>query len=176
MGPADTQVTEFFMIRIKDLERVHVMLDEMFFDHQKALLHFEFERALSLLEVYMTTLLRHMKDEESVLLPVYAKRAGSSGAGAARYFFDDHAKMRSFVELFMERTAALESEPDIDRALLRLLDREAFFLRLCSHHDKRETDHLYPVLADLVSADEEIDLMSRLDLAPPAGESQSASV
>ena len=154
------------MIRIKDLERIHGMLDKMFFEHQKALLHFEFERALTLLEVYMTTLLRHMKDEESVLLPVYAERAGASGAGSARYFFDDHSKMRSFVELFMERTAALESAPDIDRAVLRLLDREAFFLRLCSHHDKRETDHLYPILAEIVSPDEELDIMSRIDLAP----------
>jgi hemerythrin-like domain-containing protein len=156
------------MRRIKDLERIHEMLDEMFFDHQKALLHFEFERALSLLEAYKATLLRHMEDEESVLLPVYAERAAASGAGLPRHFLDDHSKMRSYVEFFIERTAVLNSETDLDRALLRLLDREAFFLRLCSHHDKRETDHLYSILAKTLSADEEVELMSRIDLAPPA--------
>jgi hemerythrin-like domain-containing protein len=152
------------MTYIKDLERVHVLLDDIFFDHRKALLHFDFEEALTLLEMYESILIRHMQDEELVLLPVYAERAEFSGAGSARYFFDDHAKMRSFVELFKEKTAGLERELNIDTTLLQLLDREAFYLRLCSHHDKRETDFLYPILEQLLSDDEERELMSKIDL------------
>lgn len=154
------------MTYIKDLVRVHVLLDEVFFDHQKALLHFEFDRALALLEMYESVLIRHMQDEELTLLPVYSERAASSGAGSPRYFFEDHAKMRSFIEVFKEKIAGLNHEPDIDKALLQLLDREAFYLRLCSHHDKRETDFLYPILTQILSDAEQRELMSRIDLGP----------
>lgn len=152
------------MTYIKDLERVHVLLDDIFLDHQKALLHFEFEEALSLLEMYESILIRHMQDEELILLPVYAERAKFSGAGSPKHFFDDHTKMRSYVEVFKEKAAELESELDIDKALLQLLDREAFYLRLCGHHDKRETDFLYPILEKILSDDEERELMSKIDL------------
>ena len=152
------------MTYIKDLERVHVLLDDIFLDHQKALLHFQFEEALSLLEMYESILIRHMQDEELILLPVYAERAKFSGAGSPKHFFDDHTKMRSYVEVFKEKAAELESELDIDKALLQLLDREAFYLRLCGHHDKRETDFLYPILEQILSDDEERLLMSKIDL------------
>ena len=83
------------MTYIKDLKRVHDLIDAMFFDHQRALIHFEFEKALTLLETYEAVLLRHMQDEEMILLPVYTERAEFSGAGSPKYFFDDHSKMRS---------------------------------------------------------------------------------
>ncbi len=152
------------MTYIKDLKNVHLLIDEMFFDHQKALLHFEFDKALTLLEMYQTTLIRHMQDEELILLPVYAERAAFSSAGAPKLFFDDHKKMRSFVELFIEKTAELKQQPNIDKAILLLLDREAFYLRLCSHHDKRETDFLYPILEEILTDFEKRDLLSRIDL------------
>ena len=152
------------MTYIKDLKNVHLLIDEMFFDHQKALLHFEFDKALTLLEMYQATLIRHMQDEELILLPVYAERAPFSSAGAPKLFFDDHKKMRSFVELFIEKTAELKQQPNIDKAILLLLDREAFYLRLCSHHDKRETDFLYPTLEEILTDTEKRDLLSRIDL------------
>lgn len=152
------------MTYIKDLKNVHLLIDEMFFDHQKALLHFEFDKALTLLEMYQATLIRHMQDEELILLPVYAERAAFSSAGAPKLFFDDHKKMRSFVELFIEKTAELKQQPNIDKAILLLLDREAFYLRLCSHHDKRETDFLYPILEEILTDFEKRDLLSRIDL------------
>lgn len=154
------------MTYIKDLKRVHDLIDEMFFDHQKALLHFEFVKALMLLETYEAVLLRHMQDEELTLLPVYAERAVVSGAGSPKLFFDDHAKMRSYVEVFKQKTSELQGEPDVDRPLLQLLDREAFYLRLCSHHDKRETEFLYPILEKLLSEDEKRSIMSQIDLDP----------
>lgn len=143
---------------------MHLLIDEMFFDHQKALLHFEFDKALTLLEMYQATLIRHMQDEELILLPVYAERSAFSSAGAPKLFFDDHKKMRSFVELFIEKTAELKQQPNIDKAILLLLDREAFYLRLCSHHDKRETDFLYPILEEILTDFEKRDLLSRIDL------------
>jgi len=154
------------MTYITDLKRVHHLIDEMFFDHQRALLHFEFENALSLLEIYQSTLNRHMQDEELILLPVYSVRAAFPRAGAPKFFFDDHKKMRSFVELFLEKTNDIKRQPNIDKALLLLLDREAFYLRLCAHHDKRETDFLYPTLDVVLSDLEQHDLLERISLKP----------
>lgn len=152
------------MDHINDLMKVHTLIDEMFFEHQKALLHFQFDKALISLEVYESTLLRHMQDEEEILLPVYAKLDEIPGAGAAKLFYDDHEKMRGYVELFKEKTAGLRAESDVDRALLQLLDREAFYIRLCGHHDKREAEFLYPILEDSLQEEEKARLMKQIDL------------
>jgi len=160
------------MTYIKDLMNVHTFVDEMFFDHQKALLHFEFDKALKLLEMYQATLIRHMQDEELILLPVYADRAQQSGAGAPKLFFDDHEKMSSFIKLFLERIAEIKEQPDIDKAVLQILDREAFYLRLCSHHDKREAEFLYPILEEILTDAEKRDIMSHIDLSPEAASIQ----
>jgi hemerythrin-like domain-containing protein len=105
-----------------------------------------------------------MADEEDVLLPVYSERAEFPVAGAPKLYFDDHAKMRSYIELFKQRTSEIAAETEIERALLQLLDREAFYLRLCSHHDRRESDFLYPILDDLLSEEERHKLLDRVRL------------
>lgn len=152
------------MAVISDLMKVHKVIDELFFEHQRALLHFDFEKALRILIAYESTLLNHMADEENILLPVYEKRAEFPAAGAPKLFYDDHNKMRSHLELFKQKTHDMPSEAELDRVLLQLLDREAFYLRLCSHHDRREGDFLYPVLDELLSDKEKHEMLDRVRL------------
>lgn len=152
------------MATVSDLIKVHKVIDDLFFEHQRALLHFNFEKALGFLKAYESTLYSHMADEEDVLLPVYAERAEFPPAGAPKLFYDDHAKMRSYVDLFKKRTVDLAAETEIDRVVLQLLDREAFYLRLCSHHDHREADYLYPYLDALLSDKEKYELLERVAL------------
>ncbi|MBK6750283.1 MAG: hypothetical protein KA956_01210 [Pyrinomonadaceae bacterium] len=152
------------MASISSLIKVHKVIDDLFFEHQKALLHFDFDKALHLLEAHRSTLLSHMGDEEEILLPAYAERGEFPDAGAPKLYFDDHEKMRSFIDLFAETTARLASEPEIERTLLQLLDREAFYLRLCSHHDRRETDYLYPILESVLSEPDKVGLLDRVAL------------
>jgi hypothetical protein len=154
---------------------LHREIDDIFFAHQSALLHFEFGQASTLLETYRTALLRHMQDEEDILLPLYAERAEAARGGAPQIFLDDHEKMRGFVELFFEQTAKLAAEPHPESGLLLLLDREAFYKRLCAHHDNRESGMLYPALDEVTSEAEKTDLLSRvmckLDQARSSGTS-----
>ena len=150
------------MKTFSDLLLLHRGIDDMFFAHQCALLHFEFGTALFLLERYESALLRHMRDEEEFLLPLYDKRCPATRAGAAKIFFDDHEKMRAFVKLFKEETAKLADNPRPETVLLMLLDREAFYKRLCSHHDRRESETLYPSLDEFTSEAEKRDLLSRV--------------
>lgn len=150
------------MKTFSDLLDLHRKIDEIFFAHQCSLLRFEFGAALSLLERYESALLRHMRDEEDLLLPLYAERAPTIKAGAPQIFLDDHVKMRGFVDLFKEQTAKLAAEPKPEAGLILLLDREAFYKRLCSHHDKREREILYPELDRMTSETEKLDLLNRL--------------
>lgn len=152
------------MAVISDLMKVHKVIDELFFEHQRALLHFDFEKALRILIAYESTLLNHMADEESILLPVYEERADFPAAGSPKLFYDDHAKMRSHIELFKQKTSEMPAESELDRVLLQLLDREAFYLRLCSHHDRREADFLYPMLDGLLSDKEKHEMLDRVRL------------
>ena len=141
---------------------LHKEIDDMFFAHQCSLLHFDFTTALSQLEQYESLLLRHMQDEEDHLLPLYSERAAFDKAGAPQIFWDDHTKMRGYLEQFKEQTIKLAEEPHPEEGLLLLLDRESFYKRLCSHHDKREREHLYPSLNVICSGSERSEIMARV--------------
>lgn len=150
------------MKTFSELLDLHRRIDEMFVAHQYSLLHFEFEEALAALVRYETKLLRHMRDEEELLLPLYAQRSHTVRAGAPQIFLDDHDKMRGFVAMFKVETTNLANEQQPEARLLELLDREAFYKRLCGHHDKRESEILYPALDVVTSAAEKLDLLSRV--------------
>ena len=151
-----------FMKKLSELLDLHVALDGMFFEHQSALLRFEFEAALDCLDRYEACLLVHMQDEENVLLPVYAERAVIDRSGTVQMFRDEHAKMRAFIELFKRQIGKLASEPHPNAGLIMLLDREAFYKRLVSHHDKREREFLFPALDSVTSDAEKVELLGRV--------------
>lgn len=129
-----------------DLLAMHTRLDGLFAEHQVALLHFDFDEAVAKLAQYELQLLAHMADEEEVLIPLYAERAEMPKGGAPKLFIDEHEKMRAHITLFAEATEALKTEERPEVKLLMLLDREAFYKRLNSHHDIREREILYPLL------------------------------
>jgi hypothetical protein len=140
---------------------LHAELDNLFAEHQFALLHFDFDRALGKLRDYERRLLAHMVDEEEFLIPIYAERGEIPRAGAPKLFLDDHEKMRAHVSLFIETTESLQDEKEPEALVIRLLDREAFFKRLCGHHDIREREILYPVLDAVTDATERAALIEQ---------------
>jgi hypothetical protein len=150
------------MSTFDDLLELHKGIDALFFAHQCSLLRFDFATALIELEQYEALLLRHMKDEEEHLLPVYAERANAERAGAPQIFWDDHTKMRAFVEQFKEQTIKLAGATHPEEGLLMLLDRESFYKRLNSHHDKREREHLYPALNLICSESERNTILAKV--------------
>ncbi|MFN6962926.1 MAG: hemerythrin domain-containing protein [Pyrinomonadaceae bacterium] len=134
---------------------VHTELERLFAEHQYALLHFDLELAASLLRRYETLLLAHMRDEEDVLLPMYATHAEIRPAGGVKLMLDEHDKMRAHVTLFLENLERLKSETEREPLIIRLLDREAFYKRLASHHDNREREHLFPALDAIAMSEDE---------------------
>jgi iron-sulfur cluster repair protein YtfE (RIC family) len=153
---------------ISDILKFHDDLDGYFRQHQIALLHFEFGAALDRLLEYEKNLRMHMRDEEEILLPIYAERAEIPRSGGVKLFLDEHEKMLAHVELFKEQTKKLISEDSPDDGLILLLDRESFYKRLTSHHDNREHDILFPMLDQITTDEEKADILNRISAKPRA--------
>ena len=150
-----------------ELLRVHARLDELFLDHQRALLRLDLSTALDALEVYETELLAHMQDEEELMIPLYRERAEAPVGGTAEIFLGEHDKLRQFLVLFKEELAKMETSEDLERGVLFLLDSQHIFKRLLVHHDNREKKMLYPLLDQITTEQERDDLFALLQL--PAG-------
>lgn len=150
------------MRNLSELLDVHKDLEELFFLHQCQLLNRNFGAALVLLEDYERALLKHIRDEDEHLLPIYAERGQIEKGGAVQMFYDEHEKLANHLALFKEETAGLDEREDIERRLLWLIEREAFYKKLCDHHDIRETNFLYPELDRITTPEEKLELLARI--------------
>lgn len=150
------------MRKLSELLDLHKDLEELFFQHQCKLLNRDFDRALVILEQYEEALLKHIKDENENLIPIYAERGTIAKGGAVQMFLDEHEKLANHIVLFKEEVQKLPNESEIERKLIWLLEREAFFKKLCDHHDIRETNYLYPELDRITTDDEKIELLNRV--------------
>ncbi len=143
------------------LLRVHERLNELFQQHQEALLEQDIVRARERLVAYERELLAHMHLEEDILLPVYA-RAGAIPGGPIELFLGEHRKMREFLERFRAALAELEAYPtDRRRGIIRLFDEQTMFKHLVEHHDLREQNILYPTLDRITTEAERRELLRR---------------
>lgn len=147
------------MPSFSDLLSVHREMDNTFRQHQYALLHFDFDRAAQVLGSYRERLFEHMRFEEDVLFPIYEERATIDPTGGRDLLQMEHDKMRGWVELFVKETGELKSEGDPDGKVLDLLEREWFYLKLCSHHDTREKRFLFPSLDAVTTPQERAELL-----------------
>jgi iron-sulfur cluster repair protein YtfE (RIC family) len=150
-----------------DLLQVHMRLDELFLNHQRALLQLDFSTALDVLEAYERELLAHMQDEEEVMIPRYRERAEVPVGGTAEIFLGEHDKLRQFLVLFKAELAKLATCEDLERGALFLLDSQHIFKRLLVHHDNREKKILYPLLDQITTEQERGELFALLRV--PAG-------
>jgi hemerythrin-like domain-containing protein len=154
--------------KISDLLGFHDDLDVWFRLHQVALLRFDFAKALEHLLQYESGIRGHMRDEENYLLPIYAERAEIPKSGGVQLFLNEHEKMLAYVRLFNEQTEKLISESEPEDGLILLIDREAFYKRLSSHHNRREREILYPMLDEITTADEKAAILERAEGKPDA--------
>jgi hemerythrin superfamily protein len=145
---------------------LHRQLDEVFFEHQRALLRLDLDLASKLLETYEAELLAHMRDEEELMIPLYRERANAPIGGAAEIFLGEHDKLRQYLVLFREELVKFSAADDLERGVLFLLDSQHLFKRLLVHHDSREKKMLYPLLDQVTSEHERESLFALLKLPP----------
>ena len=151
MSVARVHITQPSFISLLE---IHEHLNEMLLLHQEALLALEVELAVARLEVFERELCAHIRVEEELLLPVYA-RAGRIQGGAIEFYTGEHKKILEFLARFKARLEELkEGKTDLKRGVIELFDEQARFKQLLQHHDMREQNILYPTL-DTVTGDEE---------------------
>ena len=154
------------MKSFSDLLELHRQLDQLFLEHQRALMRLDLDRAEVLLNEYQTELLAHIHDEEALMLPLYGERVTAPVGGAAEIFAGEHEKLRQFLTLFQQEIGKIRTMDDIERGVLFLIDSQHLFKRLLVHHDTREKKMLYPLLDGVTSEAERKELFARLKFAP----------
>jgi len=154
------------MSSFSDLLELHQQLDELFLEHQRALVRLDLNRAASLLEKYETQLLAHIRDEEDLMIPLYQQRAVAPIGAAAEIFLGEHEKLRQFLSLFKKEITKIKESDDVERGALFLIDSQHLFKRLLVHHDTREKKMLYPLLDEVTTESERESLFERLKLQP----------
>jgi hemerythrin HHE cation binding domain-containing protein len=158
-----------------DLLEVHSRLDDLFLEHQRALLRLDLPTAKAALDAYQIELLAHMRDEEELMLPIYQERATAPVGGAAEIFNGEHEKLRQYVSLFVEALRKFEGSNDLEKDVLWLLDSQTTFKRLHVHHDTREKKMLYPLLDKVTSGREREEIFTQLKLKPTVKEACAQS-
>jgi iron-sulfur cluster repair protein YtfE (RIC family) len=148
-----------------DLLSIHKNLDELFFQHQRALMRLDLENASRILEQYEGELLAHIEDEEQRLMPIYRERVQAPIGGAEEIFLGEHEKLKQHLVLFKEYMADLGPGDDLERRVLFLIDSQHLFKRLLVHHDTRERKILYPLLDQCTDANERESLFSTLTIS-----------
>lgn len=144
------------------LLETHEWLDEHFLLHQEALLAQDLPLALELLEEVDEGQREHIRIEEEILLPVYA-RAGSIPGGNPQFYINEHKKMLAILDGFKETLPRLirKSPGERRRETIELFDQGYWFKRLLEHHDQREENILYPVLDQVTSEEERRELLKQ---------------
>jgi len=153
------------MKSFNDLLVLHKRLDELFYEHQRALLKLDLDRASKMLETYEAELLAHIRDEEDLMMPLYRDRVKAPLGGAAEIFLGEHDKLRQFLGLFKEELVKLKTVEDLERGVLFLIDSQHLFKRLLVHHDSRERKLLYPLLDEVTTEEERDVLFASLNLS-----------
>jgi hemerythrin-like domain-containing protein len=154
------------MRSFSDLLELHRQLDQLFLEHQRALLRLDLDRAERLLTDYQTELLAHIRDEETLMLPLYRERVKPPVGGAADIFNGEHEKLRQFLVLFQQEIGKIRTMDDREFGVLFLIDSQHLFKRLLVHHDTREKKMLYPLLDEVTTETERQRLFAQLEFAP----------
>ncbi len=140
----------------------HEAQEALFHRHQCCLVDRDLEEALLLLKRYRAMLLRHMRDEEEILLPIYEKGQVQPG-GKVHYFVQEHRKLLEFLDRIKDGMGVL-LEADGEawyRALFAVLDLETTFKNIGEHHEAREEKFLFPGLDALLDGKARADVLAR---------------
>ena len=154
------------MTSFSNLLQLHRGLDDLFLEHQRALLRLDLQRASVVLDQYERDLLAHIRDEENLMMPLYRQRATAPTGGAPEIFAGEHDKLRQFLDLFRAELHKLNGIEDLERGVLFLIDSQHLFKRLLVHHDTREQKMLYPLLDEVTTEAERESIFAQLELRP----------
>ncbi|MCH7783627.1 hemerythrin domain-containing protein [candidate division KSB1 bacterium] len=137
-----------------ELLDTHRHLEELFYNHQEALLDLDVSRALQVLLQFEVELKKHIELEEEHLMPIY-KMTDFSKGGAPEIFINEHRKLVNLLCDLRKNLEILISRPCVDKKnIIEILDSETMFKKVFSHHDKREEALFFPAIDSVTTPDE----------------------
>jgi hemerythrin-like domain-containing protein len=146
--------------RISDLLVVHDETDELFLRHQELLLERQLPAATSALSAYRELIELHMRQEEELLLPIYA-RSNPSPRWPSVLFSGQHQRMRELLSSVAERVAALDGAALRSRDIIAVIEQERTYKHLVEHHDGAEREGFFPALERALREDEHAAITTR---------------
>lgn len=124
----------------------HEELNTLFENHQRALLSKDIGRANSALIGFRRLLDEHIRLEEESILPLFVAKHAESPGATRQLFQAEHRKITEIADKLANETLKLSAAADLDRCVIDLMDQEALFKSLLSHHTLREQNGLFPKL------------------------------
>lgn len=161
-GGQEKSVTETTHQTLADLNQVHRQLEDVFFQHQAAILRNDFALAAELLGKFEKSLFYHMREEDEILMPLYREKASTIRGGDPDIFAGEHKKITEWLFRLKLRLQRLAFPAQDLKALIALLDDEAQFKKYMEHHTLREDRVFYPELDRLVGDKDRGSLMRLL--------------
>jgi iron-sulfur cluster repair protein YtfE (RIC family) len=154
---------------LTEINWVHREFEEQFYRHQVALLENRSSDARALLEAFKENLLSHMKEETDILLPLYRERASPLRGGDPEILLGEHKKILEWLHRLDLRLQRLGAPPPSPKAVIALLDDEAYFKKALEHHTLREERIFYPELERIATEKEKAGLLRLLTFSfdPP---------
>jgi iron-sulfur cluster repair protein YtfE (RIC family) len=158
----EKKMTEPQSKTLLDLNHIHHQLDELFLQHQVALLKGDYVQAKNILKTFEEALFNHIKEEEEILLPLYRQRTAQIRGDDAEIFSAEHKKITEWMNRLKLRASRLSRSDSNWKEIIALLDDEAQFKKYMEHHTVREDRIFYPEVDRVVDEKEKAHLMRLL--------------
>ncbi len=125
----------------------HQEMDELFLQHQEALLEQDWARAQARYAAFHTLLKNHIELEDRVLLPLHQQLEKPQWRSLV--YTAEHDKVLEIAQIMADRIAAPKPEDKSQRLrwIIKLLDDERSLKNLVEHHNEREEKGMLPELA-----------------------------
>lgn len=149
------------MPQLADLHRYHAELEELLLCHQEALLLGDWGLATRYLALYAGGLRLHIRQEDSLLLPLY-RELEQGQPWPARVYEGEHRKLERQLLLCRRAYAGLLRQPS-RRGVIGVIEQQKSLKHLAEHHHQREEESLFPVLDAALGAEDKARLIARLE-------------
>ena len=124
----------------------HREMDELFLQHQEALLEQDWDKAQVRYAAFHALLLSHIALEDSVLVPLHQQL--TKPQWRTLVYTAEHDKVREIAQIMADRIAAPKPEDKQQRLrwIIKLIDDERSLKNLLEHHNEREEKGMLPEL------------------------------
>ncbi len=145
-----------------EIEQDHERLQETLLLHQDAMVRRDLPAARRYWDEFCEELRDHMQIEDEILIPEFARLAGSPNGCSPEILNAEHRKIERLIERSEVRLLAHEASGTLEpRQVVLHIEEERTLKEVLDHHHTREGTAFFPVLDALLSQDQRRRLLER---------------